>query len=436
VSKRIAIVADHASPLGTGDVDGGGQSLYVAQIARHLARLGHEIDVYTRRDSERLPTMVDWTEGVRVIHVAAGPATFIARDDLLQHMGELRAGIEALMDRRSAPYDAVHASFFMSGLVAAELKERRGLPFAVTFHGLGRGTSRGCFGNDRCAIEQRVVREADAIIAEHPRADTELCELYGADQDRVVTIPWGYDPVEIAQVDQVTARNVVGLRPQEPVVLHVDGLAADRGVDHALRGFAQLVEATGLRARLVIVSQGDDRHCADLARVRRLTATLGVGARVVHARPCERAMLRFYYSAADVLVSTPSGEASGASAIEAMACGAVVVGSTIGAIEHAVVDGNTGLLVPPESPDAIGRALVSLFENPALRSMLGRRALRRAREQRTWARSARMLDGVYGAIMQPASHRRATRAWQATSEARLCAGMAPMRLEDGWRWRP
>ena len=74
MTKRIALISEHASPLAVlGGVDGGGQNVYVGQIARNLADLGYEVDVFTRRDNPRLPKVVEWTRGVRILHVPAGP---------------------------------------------------------------------------------------------------------------------------------------------------------------------------------------------------------------------------------------------------------------------------------------------------------------------------------------------------------------------------
>jgi len=58
--RNIALISEHASPLAAlGGIDAGGQNIYVAQIARELGRLGYNVDVFTRRDSDRLPEVID-----------------------------------------------------------------------------------------------------------------------------------------------------------------------------------------------------------------------------------------------------------------------------------------------------------------------------------------------------------------------------------------
>lgn len=81
---RIHVLQVHASPPAlTGGVDAGGQNIYVAHIARHLAALGYEVDVFARRDDDRAPEVLKWSYGVRVIHAPAGPAAFVRKENLL-----------------------------------------------------------------------------------------------------------------------------------------------------------------------------------------------------------------------------------------------------------------------------------------------------------------------------------------------------------------
>ncbi|HKG19041.1 MAG TPA: glycosyltransferase, partial [Candidatus Limnocylindrales bacterium] len=133
MSRRIALISEHASPLATlGGVDAGGQNVYVDQVARHLAAIGHQVDVFTRRDRPDLPDSVELGPNLRVVHVPAGPAHEIAKEDLLPHMADFTGWMVRHAAKRGAGYDLVHANFFLSGLVAAELKRQLEIPFVVT----------------------------------------------------------------------------------------------------------------------------------------------------------------------------------------------------------------------------------------------------------------------------------------------------------------
>src|SRR3954463_9308869 len=85
----IALISEHASPLATvGGIDAGGQNIYVAQVAKQLARLGYQVDVFTRRDSARLPEIVEYAPGVRVVNVPAGPPQYVRKEEMLPLMND------------------------------------------------------------------------------------------------------------------------------------------------------------------------------------------------------------------------------------------------------------------------------------------------------------------------------------------------------------
>ena len=80
MTRRIAVISEHASPLGLlGGVDSGGQNVYVGQIAKNLASIGYDVDIFTRRDNQLLPEVAQWVNGARIIHVPAGPPEHVRK---------------------------------------------------------------------------------------------------------------------------------------------------------------------------------------------------------------------------------------------------------------------------------------------------------------------------------------------------------------------
>ncbi|HZO32569.1 MAG TPA: glycosyltransferase [Chloroflexota bacterium] len=404
MSRRIALISEHASPLGAvGGIDGGGQNVYVGQVARHLAARGWDVDVFTRRDAETLPEIVHWQPGIRVIHVAAGPPCFVPKEQMLPFMAEFTAVVLTEAQRR--PYDLLHANFWMSGLVAADVKEALGIPFVVTFHALGK-VRRMHQGDDdrsppeRIAIEARVVAEADQIIAECPRDEEDLVSLYGAAPAKITIVPCGFDPTELGPIDRRVARLTLGLPTDEPIVLQLGRMVPRKGVDTAIEAFAQLVdhhEWSG--GRLLIVGgeseTPDPALTPELGRLMTLARTLGIDDRVSFVGRRGRADLRTYYSAADVFVTTPWYEPFGITPVEAMACGTPVVGADVGGIRFSVLDGETGYLAPPRDPVAVAERIARIVADPALHARLSRQAIARAERLFTWEKVTASLETVY-----------------------------------------
>src|SRR6478752_1701971 len=94
MKNKVAFISDHASPLAVlGGVDSGGQNVYVAETAKQLARLGYEVDIFTRWEDASLKEIIDWMPSVRVIHIKAGPVECIPKEELLPYMGDFSSGM-------------------------------------------------------------------------------------------------------------------------------------------------------------------------------------------------------------------------------------------------------------------------------------------------------------------------------------------------------
>jgi glycosyltransferase involved in cell wall biosynthesis len=415
--KHIALISEHASPLARpGGVDSGGQNVYVAQAARGLASLGYRVDVFTRRDDPQLPETVDWLPGVRVIHVPAGPASVIPKEGLLQYMNAFTGFMLRFIARRSEPYALVHANFWTSGLVAADLKAALDLPFIITFHALGRvrrkhqGEADG-FPDARFAIEDRIVSEADHVIAECPQDETDLIELYGADPARIRIIPCGFDPLELWPMDKEAARAELGFATGEFLVLQLGRMVRRKGVDNTIAGFARL--GSGDRpARLLVVGGEsevpDPQLTPEIGRLQEVARQEGVAQRVQFLGRRDRSELRLIYNAADVFVTTPWYEPFGITPLEAMACATPVVGAAVGGIKHTVIHGETGYLVPPRDPNALGLRLTRLLRDPEKRRRMGRRAFDHVTANFTWAEVNTRIAGLYEEVLAGTAARETT----------------------------
>jgi glycosyltransferase involved in cell wall biosynthesis len=409
VTRRIAIISEHASPLASlGGVDAGGQNVYVGEVARHLATLGYQVDVFTRRDSEALAEMIDWRDGVRIVHVPAGPPHFVRKEDMLPLMQQFTDFMVGFCRGRER-YDLVHANFWMSGLVAAELKRVLNLPFVVTFHALGRVRRMhqgavDAFPEERFEIEDRVVAEADRVIAECPQDREDLIRHYSASPDRVTIVPAGFDPSEFSPIRKELARAALGIVPSTRVLLQLGRMVPRKGVDTSIEGFARLVNRHGVDAQLLVVGgEPSDASGAgatpELARLRGIARESGVEDRVHFEGPRGREALKWYYSAADVFLTTPWYEPFGITPVEAMACGTPVLGSSVGGIKFTVRDGETGYLVPPRDSDAVGDRLADMYANPLLMSTLGQQAIQRANDLFTWKKVASAIADVYDDLL-------------------------------------
>ncbi|MFD8804201.1 glycosyltransferase [Streptomyces sp. NPDC059597] len=393
---RVAMVSEHASPLAAlGGPDAGGQNVYVAQLAGLLARRGHDVTVYTRRDSSRLPDRVTTPDGVRVVHVPAGPAAPIPKDELPPYMHEFGAWLAREWANRTP--DVVHAHFWMSGTAALAGARGLGVPVVQTYHALGTVKKRyqGAADTsppDRVATETAVGRESDAIIA---TCEDEVAELVamGLPRRRMHIVPCGVDPGQFAPAPGPRRR-----RPGPRRLLTVGRLVPRKGFDRAIRALAhvpgaELLVAGGPEPALLFAEPEAERLLA-------LAEECGVADRVTLLGGVSRADMPGLMADADLVLSVPRYEPFGIVPVEAMACGAPVVATAVGGQLDTVVDGRTGVLVPPgdDAGERTGAVIRRLLDDPDLRARYGAEARRRVLDHYTWDRVADGVTRVYGAV--------------------------------------
>jgi glycosyltransferase involved in cell wall biosynthesis len=408
--RRIAIVSDHASPLAApGSIDCGGQNVYVAHLARELGAAGYLVDIFTRRDAIGQKQLVRWRDNIRVVHVPAGPAHYVPKEQMLPYIQTFARFVTRFARRQEALYDIVHANFFMSGMVAQHLKQVLGIPYVITFHALGhvRRLAQGAadaFPPARVRIESMLMRQADRVIAECAQDRLDMQELYGAAPASIAVAPCGFDPEELWPVPMDEARARLALSRDKFIVLQLGRMVPRKGVDTVIQGVAMLRARYGIDAELLIVGGDfDQRHGRDapeLARLRNFARELGISAHVLFTGQKPRDELRYYYSAADAFVTTPWYEPFGITPVEAMACARPVIGSEVGGIKSTVQDGVTGFLIPSRDPQAVAERLATLHADPQRARRMGEAGLRRAYQHYTWRIVAQQAAAIYAAVLE------------------------------------
>lgn len=418
---RVAMVSEHASPLAAlGGVDAGGQNVHVAALALALAERGHEVEVYTRRDDPRAARRVRMAPGVEVVHVRAGPAKPLPKDDLLAWMPAFAADLAQLWADPAGRPDVVHAHFWMSGVAALDAGRRVDVPVVQTFHALGSVKRRhqGDYDtspDERVALESALARDVDLVVA---TCSDELAELLaaGARRDRVRVVPCGVDtahftpdgPGAVLRGRRPAAAGLPGL-----VGLRVSAAEAGPGVRHRLVAVSRLVERKGVETIVRALPVLDDAELVvvggppasalhrdpEALRLTALAADLGVLDRLRLVGRVAHHDLPALLRTADVVVATPWYEPFGIVPLEAMACGRPVVGSAVGGLLDSVADGVTGTLVPARDPAALAAAVRRLLDDPALRARWGRAARERVVAHFGWDRVAAATEDAYADVL-------------------------------------
>lgn len=242
------------------------------------------------------------------------------------------------------------------------------------------------------------MRQADRIIAECPQDKEDMESLYFADPEKIDIVPCGFDSEEF-QAAPVDARKKLGLGDDEFIILQLGRMVPRKGVDNVIRSIAVLKQSHGIWAKLLVVggnsTDPDPLLTPEIGTMQALASSIGVADQIVFTGQRPRSQLHYYYSAADVFVTTPWYEPFGITPVEAMACGTPVIGAAVGGIKNTVVDGQTGFLVPPNDPDALAQKLAWLQKHPKTAQRFGWAGMRRAYRHYTWRSVAERIAQVY-----------------------------------------
>ncbi|HEY8397024.1 MAG TPA: glycosyltransferase [Flavihumibacter sp.] len=395
--NKIAFISEHASPIASiGGVDQGGQNVYVKELAEGLSRKGFEVDIYTRRTMADQPAIVKLNDRVRVIHVKAGPDTHIPKEDLLPYMRAFQESMLLFIQEKELRYDLIHAHFFMSGLVAMHLSRMLDIPFVMSFHALGAirkiyQAREDRFPPERVEIEKAIMQHATVIIASCPQDKADLIHFYGADHSKITILPCGYSPELFHPVPKSEARARVGWKEEEKIILHIGRLVPRKGVATIIDALPYLRKRYGSSVKLAIIG-GEE---PEIERLKNLARQSGMLEAILFLGSREQKVLKYYYSAADVFVTTPWYEPFCITIVEALACGTPTIGSRVGGVKHTIREGECGLLVEPNDHRGLAMKIQELLGNAARRAMFARNGIRRAKAHYTWPSIIGQMQGVY-----------------------------------------
>ena len=309
----------------------------------------------------------------------------------------------ALLARRRR-IDVLHCNNQFAWLDAGLAARMVGVPCLQTFHGVERPARE--FAGDVCWKCRSAARLGSVVTAVGEASRRMVCELSGIAEGSVEVIPNGVDLERFwrrpwGSRPGSTVREELGVPPDSVLVVHVAGLRPVKDQATLLRAWRLVVEATSRNGRaepvLLMVGEGP---CRD--ELLRLAERLKIGRSVRFLG--QRRDVEEVLPACDLFVLSSLSEGLSFAILEAMACGLPVVATRVGGNAELVEEGSTGLLTPPQDPDAMSRALGSLLDDPGKRLAMGEAARRFVELHHDAARSAgrylelyrELVDGALG----------------------------------------
>ncbi len=339
-----------------------------------LRALGHRVVLIAHPNGELRRRA---QEGGEVLPMApSGEVDFSAGWRLSRVLRELSPDVVHAHDPHAVAVAALALAIGAPAPRPALVSSRR-----VDFHLKGNSFSRWKY------------KQVDGFIAASEAIRLMLLED-GLPADRTFTVHEGIDLEHVAAAPPANVRAAFWLPTHAPVVGSIGALVPHKGHRHLIDA-AQLVVADVPDARFVIVGEGElrsalERQIRDHHLERHVVLT-GFRTDVL-------GLLKGF----DLFVMSSVTEGLGTSLLDAMAAARAVVATAAGGIPEVVVDGETGLLVPPRDARALAAAIVTLLQDPAARERMGRAGLARVGERFSAERMVRETLAVYELVVSRA----------------------------------
>lgn len=393
----------------------GGQGVYTRHLTRELVALGHSVEVFAG------PPWPELDDGVGFTPVAGldlyrdpdpfrlpMPSELKTRADL-QELGIMMAAgfgeplaystrIRPLLAARRDDFDLVHDNQCLGTGILGLLED--GWPLLETLHhpitvdrsialdhasnAWKRFTTRRWFGF--LGMQVAVAKALPSILTVSSNSAKDINAQMGVPLERMTVVPVGVDPAVFKpypDTTKVTGRIMVTSSSDVPM----------KGLVPLLEAVAKL--RTEREIELVVIGRPQPG-----GRVAKTMARLGLDDIVTTVSGVSDEELARLYGEAEVAVVPSLYEGFSLPAIEAMSCGVPVVATTGGALPEVVgTDGETGLLVTPDDPEALKVAIGRLLDDEALRERLGAAGRARVISRFTWQVTAKGTAACYEAIL-------------------------------------
>lgn len=233
-------------------------------------------------------------------------------------------------------------------------------------------------------------RQVDLFIAAS-EAVRAMLMADGIPADRTITVHEGIDVERVVATVPANVRAAFWLPTHAPVAGNIAALVPHKGHRYLIDAMPRVLTAIP-DARLVIVGDGELRAAlTHQIKERQLAGSVILAG----FRTDVLALLRGF----DLFVMSSVTEGLGTSVLDAMAASRAVVATTAGGLPEVVVDGQTGLLVPPRDAAALADAIVRLLGDEAERKRMGLAGLTRVREHFTADRMVQQTAAVYQRLL-------------------------------------
>ncbi|SBO44157.1 HAD-IIB family hydrolase [Cyanobium sp. NIES-981] len=420
------LIRGHDLELGR-DADTGGQTKYVVELAKALARQPQvaQVDLVTRRVCD--PAVSDayarpvepLGPGARIVRIDAGPPEYLHKEDLWDHLDSFADNLFGWIQAQPSRPHLLHTHYADAGYVGVRLSHRTGLPLVHTGHSLGRDKYRRLLSmglsledietryriSRRIQAEEEVLSSAALVITSTRNEIEDQYELYDCYTPAKMAVippgtdlenfhpPDGSDPVKGAAHFQASLKAALQ-EPEKPMILALSRpdlrknlitLVEAFGECPALQQLANLVIVAGNRDDIRDLDEGPQAVFTELLLAIDSYDLVGRVALPKHHSAADVPLIyRLAAASRGVFINPALTEPFGLTLLEAAASGLPVVATENGGPVDILANCRHGLLVDPLDRQAIARALQAILADPHQWDRYSRQGARLVADHYSW----------------------------------------------------
>lgn len=406
------------------DADTGGQTKYVVELAKALAKQPQveRVDLVTRRivddavSADYGAVTEPLAENAQIVRIEAGPDAYIAKEELWGHLDGFVDRLFAWLHHQPRLPDILHSHYADAGYVGMRISHLTGLPLVHTGHSLGRDKFRRLLGLgmtmeqieqryhllQRIGAEEDTLSTAELVITSTRNEIEDQYELYDYyTPEKMAVIPPGTDLEQFyppaTKDENIDFRETLKKflsNPDRPIILalsrpderkNIVTLLEAYGRSPRLQELANLVIIAGNRDDIRELNEGAQNVLTELLLVVDCYELYGCVALPKHHTSGEVAdIYRLAAASKGVFVNPALTEPFGLTLLEAAASGLPLVATENGGPVDIIGNCQNGLLVDPLNGDAIAEALLTILEDPKLWQQFSENGLKNVARFYSW----------------------------------------------------
>jgi D-inositol-3-phosphate glycosyltransferase len=376
---NILQISFHTAPMNSlGVNDGGGLNVYVESISRELAK-DNIVHIITGEQAKNISKR---NVKLSSFNLFTNQANTEEKKEFLDEFIE-----KTFQYIEEHEIDVVHAHYWLSGLVAKEIKQRYKIPFIFTSHSLGVFIQEN--GLDRISAEKEIFNSADKITASSQFEKENLLNRYGADKLKIHIVTPG--------LDKKTFKAFRGEK-RKNIILSVGRIQKQKGQLKTLDLFKSLqYRIKGLELIFVGGPSGADGE-AYLTKMKNKIEELRIEEDVQFVGSLSQKKLAKLMRKSKLLIHSAESETFGLVAIEAHRSGLPVLSTNQGSFKEIISNNEDGLVSKSFDDVQVYDFIIKLFENEEYRSQLINNSVKNSLVF-NWEITAENLKKAYGSVI-------------------------------------